>query len=164
MKVNVLMVLVIFVLFWLVVVFRVVVIKIIWLDVLVCEFVFVENNFDDNFFVIFGGVLDLCMIGVNCWIGLKYIGFGIIYQQSFGYIDNGYNIGFNVNWKFDMWLENLLVLYFLIGLCCINWYVGCDMVISLILLQIIDVSGFYGVMVISGGVKWMYGMMLDVFY
>lgn len=32
-----------------------------------------------------------------------------------------------------MWLENLLVLFFLIGLRCINWYVGCNMIISFIL-------------------------------
>lgn len=80
MRVNLLIMMIIFVLIWLVIVFRVVVSKIIWVDVLVCEFVFVENNLDDNFFVMFGGVLDLCLIGVNCWIGLKYIGLGIIYQ------------------------------------------------------------------------------------
>ncbi len=38
--------------------------------------------------------------------GLKYTGSGTIYQQSLGYIDNGYNTGLNANWKFDMWLEN----------------------------------------------------------
>lgn len=80
MRVNLLIMMIIFVLIWLVIVFRVVVSKIIWVDVLVREFVFVENNLDDNFFVIFGGVLDLRLIGVNCWIGLKYIGLGIIYQ------------------------------------------------------------------------------------
>lgn len=79
MRVNLLITMIIFALIWLVTVFRVVVSKIIWVDASVCEFVFVENNSDDNFFVILGGVLDLCLIGVNRWIGLKYIGLGTIY-------------------------------------------------------------------------------------
>ncbi len=46
------------------------------------------------------------MTGASRWTGLKYTGSGTIYQQSLGYIDNGYNTGLNANWKFDMWLEN----------------------------------------------------------
>ncbi|VEB05681.1 CFA/I fimbrial minor adhesin [Klebsiella pneumoniae] len=33
------------------------------------------------------------MTGANRWTGLKYTGSGTIYQQSLGYIDNGYNTG-----------------------------------------------------------------------
>jgi hypothetical protein len=66
---------------------------------------FVENNSDDNFFATPGGVLDPRMTGASRWTGLKYTG-STIYQQSLGYIDNGYNTGLNANWKFDMWLEN----------------------------------------------------------
>lgn len=79
MRVNLLITMIIFALIWLVIAFRAVVSKIIWADVSVREFVFVENNLDDNFFVIFGGALDSRLIGVNRWIGLKYIGLGIIY-------------------------------------------------------------------------------------
>jgi hypothetical protein len=46
------------------------------------------------------------MTGANRWTGLKYNGSGTIYQQSLGYIDNGYNTGLYANWKFDMWLDN----------------------------------------------------------
>lgn len=70
------------------------------------QFVFVENNSDDNFFVTPGGALDPRMTGANRWTGLKYNGSGTIYQQSTGYIDNGYNTGLIANWKFDMWLDN----------------------------------------------------------
>ncbi len=53
-----------------------------------------------------GGALDPRLTGANRWTGLKYNGSGTIYQQSLGYIDNGYNTGLYTNWKFDMWLEN----------------------------------------------------------
>ncbi len=82
------------------------------------------------------------MTGANRWTGLKYTGSGTIYQQSLGYIDNGYNTGLNANWKFDMWLENSPVSHPLTGLRCINWYAGCDMATSLILPQTTDASGF----------------------
>ncbi len=104
------------------------------------------------------------MTGANRWTGLKYTGSGTIYQQSLGYIDNGYNTGLNANWKFDMWLENSPVSHPLTGLRCINWYAGCDMATSLILPQTTDASGFYGATVTSGGAKWMHGMMSDAFY
>lgn len=55
------------------------------------QFVFVENNSDDNYFVTPGGPLDPRMTGSNRWTGLKYNGSGSIYQVSLGYIDNGYN-------------------------------------------------------------------------
>nr|VXZ88179.1 Uncharacterised protein [Klebsiella pneumoniae] len=64
-----------------------------------------ENNSDDNFSSP-RRALDPRMTGANRWTGLKYTGSGTIYQQSLGYIDNGYNTGLNANWKFDMWLEN----------------------------------------------------------
>jgi hypothetical protein len=105
---------------------------------------FVENNSDDNFFATPGGVLDPRMTGASRWTGLKYNGSGTIYQQSLGYIDNGFNTGLNANWKFDMWLENSPVSNPLSGLRCINWYAGCDMATSLILPQVTDANGFYG--------------------
>ena len=77
-----------------------------WPDAAAMQFVFVENNSDDNFFVTPGGALDPRMTGANRWTGLKYNGSGTIYQQSLGYIDNGYNTGLIANWKFDMWLDN----------------------------------------------------------
>ena len=135
-----------------------------WADAAAVQFVFVENNSDDNFFATPGGVLDPRMTGASRWTGLKYTGSGTIYQQSLGYIDNGYNTGLNANWKFDMWLENSPVSNPLSGLRCINWYAGCDMATSLILPQVTDANGFYGVTVTSGGQKWMHGMMSDAFY
>ncbi|EKP28835.1 putative receptor [Klebsiella michiganensis] len=77
-----------------------------WPDAAAMQFVFVENNSDDNFFVTPGGALDPRMTGANRWTGLKYNGSGTIYQQSLGYIDNGYNTGLYANWFFDMWLDN----------------------------------------------------------
>ena len=106
MKVNALMALAILALLWPVAALRAAVTKTTWSDAPAREFVFVENNSDDNFFVTPGGALDPRMTGANRWTGLKYTGSGTIYQQSLGYIDNGYNTGLNANWKFDMWLEN----------------------------------------------------------
>lgn len=135
-----------------------------WADAAAVQYVFVENNSDDNFFVTPGGVLDPRMTGASRWTGLKYTGSGTIYQQSLGYIDNGYNTALYANWQFDMWLENAPVSYPLSGLRCINWYAGCDMGTSLILPQVTDANGFYGAKVTSGGQKWMHGMMSDAFY
>ncbi|MDM4208855.1 MULTISPECIES: fimbrial adhesin EcpD [Klebsiella] len=138
--------------------------KTVWSDAPAMQFVFVENNSDDNFFVTPGGARDPRMTGANRWTGLKYTGSGTIYQQSLGYIDNGYNTPLYANWKFDMWLENSPASGPLSGLRCINWYSGCDMVTSLILPQTTDASGFYGVTVPTGAQKWMHGMMTDAFY
>ncbi|MBW5927771.1 hypothetical protein CFM96_03615 [Klebsiella michiganensis] len=135
-----------------------------WPDAAAMQFVFVENNSDDNFFVTPGGALDPRMTGANRWTGLKYNGSGTIYQQSLGYIDNGYNTGLYANWFFDMWLDNSPASHPLTGLRCINWYAGCDMATSLIQPQTSDASGFYGATVTPGGQKWMHGMMSDSFY
>lgn len=135
-----------------------------WPDAANVQYVFVENNSDDNYFVTPGGGLDPRMTGANRWTGLQYTGSGTIYQQSLGYIDNGYNTALNANWKFDMWLENSPASNPLLGLRCINWYSGCNMSTSLILPQTTDANGFYGVTVTTGGTKWMHGMMSDSFY
>ncbi|HBR0931146.1 fimbrial adhesin EcpD [Klebsiella variicola] len=141
-----------------------VVTKTTWPDATATQFVFIENNSDDNFFVTPGGILDPRMTGANRWTGLKYNGSGTIYQQSLGYIDNGFNTGLIANWKFDMWLDNSPISNPLKGLRCINWYAGCDMATSLILPKSTDANGFYGVNVTPGGQKWMHGMMSDSFY
>lgn len=127
-------------------------------------FVFIENNSDDNFFVTPGDALNPRITGSNRWTGLKYSGSGTIYQQSLGYIDNGYNTALTGNYRFDMWLENVSISSPLTGLRCINWYAGCDMATSLIKPESIDSKGFYGVTVTTGGAKWMHGMMSDTFY
>lgn len=133
-------------------------------DSAVENFVFVENNSDDNFFVTPGAALDPRMTGANRWTGLKYNGSGTIYQQSLGYIDNGYNTPLTAGWKYDMWLKDSPLSNPLTGLRCINWYSGCDMSTSLILPQTTDNDGFYGATVTAGGQKWMHGMMSDSFY
>ena len=102
-------------------------------DAATVKFVFVENNADDNFFVTPSGALDPRMTGANKWTGLKYGGSGTIYQQSLGYVDNGYNTGLSANNRFDMWLENAPIKNPFLGLRCINWYGGCDMETSLVL-------------------------------
>lgn len=128
------------------------------------NFVFIENNSDDNFFITPGSILDPRISGSNRWTGLKYNGSGTIYQQSLGYIDNGFNTVATAGWMVDMWLENTSISYPLTGLRCINWYAGCDMATSLLNPQTTDNKGFYGVTVTTGGAKWMHGMMSDMFY
>jgi Mat/Ecp fimbriae adhesin len=118
-----------------------------WPNAATVKFVFVENNADDNFFVTPSGVLDPRMTGANKWTGLKYGGTGTIYQQSLGYVDNGYNTGLSANNRFDMWLENAPIKNPFLGLRCINWYAGCNMDTSLILPQSTDEKGFYGAVV-----------------
>ncbi|MGL5388857.1 MAG: fimbrial adhesin EcpD [Serratia sp. (in: enterobacteria)] len=133
-------------------------------DAATMKFVFVENNADDDFFVTPAGGLDPRMTGANKWTGLKYGGSGTIYQQSLGYVDNGYNYALTANNRFDMWLENAPIKNPFLGLRCINWYAGCDMDTSLILPETTDEKGFYGAIVTSGGAKWMHGMMSPSFY
>ncbi|WBF47765.1 hypothetical protein OLD77_15715 [Serratia rubidaea] len=133
-------------------------------DASLVKFVFVENNADDNFFVTPAGGLDPRMTGANKWTGLKYNGSGTIYQQSLGYIDNGYNTGLTAGYKYDMWLENAPFKNPLLGLRCINWYSGCNMETSLIQPQSTDEKGAYGAVVTSGGAKWSHGMMSPSFY
>ena len=133
-------------------------------DASAVPYVVVENNSNDNFFVTPARDRDPRMTGSNRWTGLKYTGSGPVYQMSLGYIDNGFNIGLYDNWYFDMWLDNSPVASPLLGLRCINWYTGCNMVTSLIPPQTTDASGFYGVNVPRGGGKWMHGMMSDAFY
>ncbi|VFT75683.1 CFA/I fimbrial minor adhesin [Klebsiella aerogenes] len=81
MKVNALMALAILALLWPAAALRAAVTKTTWSDAPAREFVFVENNSDDNFFVTPGGALDPRMTGANRWTGLKYTGSGTIYQQ-----------------------------------------------------------------------------------
>ncbi|MGO4743678.1 fimbrial adhesin EcpD [Serratia quinivorans] len=135
-----------------------------WPDASAVKFVFVENNADDNFFVTPAGVLDPRMTGANKWTGLKYGGSGTIYQQSLGYVDNGYNTLLTSNYRFDMWLENAPIKNPFLGLRCINWYAGCNMDTSLIPAESTDDKGFYGAVVTPGGAKWMHGMMSPSFY
>lgn len=128
------------------------------------QFAFIENNTDNNYFVTPLGPRDPRMGGANRWTGLKYQGSGTIYQQSLGYIDNGYNTPLVAGYRFDMWLENTPIRNPLLGLRCINWYAGCNIETSLIPPQTTDNKGFYGAVVTSGGAKWMHGMMADPFY
>jgi len=58
MRVNLLIAMIIFALFWPATALRAAVSKTIWADAPAREFVFVENNSDDNFFVTPGGALD----------------------------------------------------------------------------------------------------------
>ncbi len=71
MKVNALMALAILALLWPAAALRAAVTKTTWSDAPAREFVFVENNSDDNFFVTPGGALDPRMTGANRWTGLN---------------------------------------------------------------------------------------------
>lgn len=82
MRVNLLIAMIIFALIWPVTALRAAVSKTTWADAPAREFVFVENNSDDNFFVTPGGALDPRLTGANRWTGLKYNGSGTIYQQA----------------------------------------------------------------------------------
>lgn len=129
------------------------------------KYIFIENNSDDNFFVTPAtGIVNPRISGSNRWTGLKYTGSGPIYQQSLGYIDNGLNKVTGRNYKFDMWLEESPISHPLLGQRCINWYSGCNMDTSLILPQVTDVNGFYGVTTPSSATHWQHGMMADSFY
>lgn len=128
------------------------------------EYVFVENQSDNNFFVTPGRVLDPRMTGANSWTGLKYGGTGSIYQQGLGYIDDGANRLLIAGNKFDMWLEGFSVSHPMTGLRCINWYKGCNIDTALITPESTDDKGFYGVTVTSGGLKWSHGMLSEAFF
>ncbi|ANI83581.1 fimbrial adhesin EcpD [Kosakonia oryzae] len=128
------------------------------------QYIFIENDTDDNYFVTPVAALDPRMTGSNRWTGLKYNGSGTMYQTSLGYIDNGYNTLIGDNYYFDMWLTNAPASNLLVGMRCINWYSGCDMATSMLPPQATDSQGFYGVDVTPGGAKWAHGMMSDQFY
>lgn len=128
------------------------------------EYVFVENQSDNNFFVTPGSILDPRMTGANSWTGLKYGGSGVKYQVGLGYIDDGSNRVLSAGNKFDMWLEGFPVSHPMTGLRCINWYKGCNLDTSLISPEATDDKGFYGVSVTSGDAKWSHGMLSDSFF
>lgn len=65
MRVNLLITMIIFALIWPVTELRAAVSKTTWADAPAREFVFVENNSDDNFFVTPGGALDPRLTGAN---------------------------------------------------------------------------------------------------
>ncbi len=71
MRVNLLIAMIIFALIWPATALRAAVSKTTWADAPAREFVFVENNSDDNFFVTPGGALDPRLTGANRWTGLK---------------------------------------------------------------------------------------------
>ena len=129
------------------------------------QFILVENNADDNFFVTPEGTLNPRLTGASKWTGLKYAGGGgTHYQQSLGYADNGYNTPLTSGNSFDMWLEGAPIKHPFVGLRCINWYSGCSIDTSLIEPQATDEKGFYGAIVTSGGQKWMHGLLSPSFY
>lgn len=71
MRVNLLIAMIIFALIWPATALRAAVSKTTWADAPAREFVFVENNSDDNFFVTPGGALDPRLTGANRWTGLN---------------------------------------------------------------------------------------------
>ncbi len=98
MRVNLLITMIIFALIWPVTELRAAVSKTTWADAPAREFVFVEKTTQTT---TFSSLLRLYLrlTGANRWTGLKYTGSGTIYQQSLGYIDNGYNTGLYTNWS-----------------------------------------------------------------
>ena len=128
------------------------------------QYIFIENDTDQNYFVTPVGYLDPRMTGSNRWTGLKYNGSGSVDQVSLGYIDNGLNGIMSAGNQYDMWLTNAPAPNLIIGMRCINWYTGCDMATGMLPPAVTDSQGFYGVDVTSGGAKAAHGVMSDQFY
>lgn len=122
-------------------------------------FLFVENTYDDNNFVTpTTGSYNPRLTGSNKWTGKKGAGF----QQSLGYLAPYINWDLTTNQLFDMWLENGPVKNPLLGLRCINHWAGCNFDTSLILPEVSDENGFYGVKV--PGYMYTHGMLSPSFY
>jgi len=128
------------------------------------DFVFIENNSDDNYFVTAGGALNPRISGSNRWTTIKATGSGAGTQRSLGYIDNGDNTSTHSGRMVDIWLENTSISHPLLGLRCINYYSGCSLDTSMLQPQTTDSKGFYGVTITPGNTKWLHGMMSDMFY
>ncbi|CNI50487.1 hypothetical protein [Yersinia mollaretii] len=116
------------------------------------QYILIENNADNNYFVTPVGTVSSHMAGV------KSSNARANNRLDLGYIDNGNMADFPANFALDMWLENSQIQRPLDGLRCGNG-TACST-----LPQLIDDKGFYGVRLFSGGSKGAQGIMSDSFY
>ncbi|CQJ21577.1 Uncharacterised protein [Yersinia mollaretii] len=116
------------------------------------QYIFIENNTDNNYFVTPAGATVPHMAGV------KSPGTRGNNGLTLGYIDNGQMTELAANDRLDMWLENSNIQRPLSGFRCVGGAVCGG------LPQSIDEKGFYGVTLPASGSRGAQGMMSDSFY
>lgn len=127
------------------------------------QFLFIENNTDDNLFVTPLGTLAPRLTGSNKWTGMKYQGSGEALQTSLGYISPGITRNEPAGNRFDMWLDGLSVAYPLTGQRCITSISGCDINTGEVKADYVDQTGFYGALN-TGGDKELHGLISPSFF
>ncbi|WP_447835616.1 hypothetical protein [Aeromonas salmonicida] len=131
--------------------------KTVWPDAPLKNFLFIENQEDNNLFVAPTDGLDPRLTGANAWTSLKGNG-----QVSLAYVDNGYNTDIN-NWNVDMW-ENGPIRRPYINQRCIMTYTRCDPNTAEAANKptVVDDHGFFGLLGASAG--WGHGKMSPSFF
>ncbi|MBW5408195.1 hypothetical protein ACISK3_15095 [Morganella morganii] len=129
------------------------------------NFLFIENNTDNNFFITPLDALDPRLTGSNRWTGLKATDKQHSGQQSLGYVDPGKLVTISKNEYVDMWLDNAPISHPFLGLRCINWYKSCNLDSGMISPQSTDQYGFYGSFRpdAAGGI-WGHALLADSVY
>lgn len=120
--------------------------KTVWGDAPLRNFLFIENQEDNNLFVAPTDALDPRLSGANAWTSLKGTR-----QVSLAYVDNGYNTDIN-NWNVDMWEEGPINQPY-INQRCIMSYARCDPNTAEAVNKpaVVDDKGFYGLLGAAAG-------------
>ena len=120
--------------------------KTVWPNAPLRNFLFIENQEDNNLFVAPTDGLDPRLTGANAWTSLKGNG-----QVSLAYVDNGYNTDIN-NWNVDMW-ENGPIRRPYVNQRCIMTYTRCDPDTAEAVNKpaVVDDLGFFGLIGASAG-------------
>ncbi|MEV3821852.1 hypothetical protein ACKKBJ_17910 [Aeromonas dhakensis] len=131
--------------------------KTVWGDAPLRNFLFIENQEDNNLFVAPTDALDPRLTGANAWTSLKGNG-----QVSLAYVDNGYNTDIN-NWNVDMWEIGPIHRPYT-NQRCIMTYTRCDPDTAEAVNKpaVVDDQGFYGLIGASAG--WGHGKLSPSFF
>lgn len=131
--------------------------KTVWPDAPRMNFLFIENQEDNNLFVAPTDGLDPRLTGSNAWTSLKGNG-----QASLAYVDNGYNTDIN-NWNVDMWETGPIHRPY-INQRCIMTYARCDPETAEAVNKpaVVDDQGFYGLIGAAAG--WGHGKLSASFF
>lgn len=110
------------------------------------NFLFIENQEDNNQFISPTDSLEPRLTGANVWTSLKGNG-----QSSLAYVDNGENRDVN-NWNIDMWEEGPIHHPY-INQRCIMTYARCDSNTAEAVNKpaVVDNKGFYGLLGAAAG-------------
>lgn len=112
------------------------------------DFIFIENQEDNNYFVTPLNILDPRLTGANAWTSLKNTR-----QNSLAYVNSYTHTSVNANYFLDMWEENSPIAYPYTTHRCIDSYANCNPDTGTSIFSpppLVDQYGFYGVRPATG--------------